>query len=387
MRTGFTVIELMIVIAIVGLLVAISVVSFNTSRAKARDTQRVHDINQIRSALELYYDRFKSYPTAITTGRGFAVNNQTYLDTVPANPAPRTDGDCPNVDYTYIVKNGYTDYYLNFCLSKAAGDMSAGTHSCNNSACSSYAYDADAENLFTRFSGTLTTTDRHNINNLIVAAKEHGWWNKMDVFYMFAVGTNATDAKMNWKSTSYTASGSPTWTAYRGFAGDGTTYLDTTYNPNTNGVNYTLNSASAGIYSLSNISASTVEMGASTGGLANRIEFALRFGGNAYIAMNDNATSQASSDSRGLWIGSRTGASSFFVMRNGGVFFTPNTAATNLANFTVYIGGMNVGGAPQYRSTQQIASAFLGGGLTTAEASVVSIDINNYLTSVGANTY
>ena len=65
--TGFTLIELLIVIAIIGILAGIVLVSVNKARAKARDTVRLHNMNQIEIALEQYYLDNGSFP-AYNTG-------------------------------------------------------------------------------------------------------------------------------------------------------------------------------------------------------------------------------------------------------------------------------------------------------------------------------
>ncbi|MBU1037026.1 type II secretion system GspH family protein [Patescibacteria group bacterium] len=51
---GFTVIELLIVIAIIGLLSTLAVVSLSGARAKARDAKRMYDLKRIEKALQLY---------------------------------------------------------------------------------------------------------------------------------------------------------------------------------------------------------------------------------------------------------------------------------------------------------------------------------------------
>ena len=61
-KQGFTLIELLVVIAIVGLLSVIAVASFQNSQAKARDAQRKHDVERIRTAINLFYDASGSYP-------------------------------------------------------------------------------------------------------------------------------------------------------------------------------------------------------------------------------------------------------------------------------------------------------------------------------------
>ncbi len=65
-RRAFTLIELLVVIAIIGLLGTIAVVSMSGSRAKARDLKRKTDLKQLATALELYYDKYNSYPIATT---------------------------------------------------------------------------------------------------------------------------------------------------------------------------------------------------------------------------------------------------------------------------------------------------------------------------------
>lgn len=62
-RKGFTLIELLVVIAIIGLLSTLAVAGYNNSRKKARDAIRKHDINQIQSALEMYWDKYATYPS------------------------------------------------------------------------------------------------------------------------------------------------------------------------------------------------------------------------------------------------------------------------------------------------------------------------------------
>jgi prepilin-type N-terminal cleavage/methylation domain-containing protein len=67
-QKAFTLIELLVVIAIIGLLASIVLVSLNSTRAKARDTRRIADLNQVIVALEMYYDAHNKYPPETCAG-------------------------------------------------------------------------------------------------------------------------------------------------------------------------------------------------------------------------------------------------------------------------------------------------------------------------------
>lgn len=118
---GFTLIELLIVIAIIGILSTVVLASLSTARAKARDSSRLHQVNQIRNALVLYAnDHGGKYPlssgffclglndgqqcwpgyTHNAGGSGIAGNTALtvalapYISNLPADPDPtRPVGD------------------------------------------------------------------------------------------------------------------------------------------------------------------------------------------------------------------------------------------------------------------------------------------------------
>ncbi len=61
-KNGFTMIELLVVIVIIGILSTIGLGSFMSSQQKARDSRRKTDLRAISDALELYYNDFGKYP-------------------------------------------------------------------------------------------------------------------------------------------------------------------------------------------------------------------------------------------------------------------------------------------------------------------------------------
>jgi len=64
LATGFTLIELLVVISILGLLTALLLPNMVGMRERARDSQRKHDLAELKTALRLYYNDFQSYPSA-----------------------------------------------------------------------------------------------------------------------------------------------------------------------------------------------------------------------------------------------------------------------------------------------------------------------------------
>ena len=61
-RSGFSLIELLIVIGIIGLLATMAVVGVNVARAKARDAKRSADVAQLQKAFSLYATSQSRYP-------------------------------------------------------------------------------------------------------------------------------------------------------------------------------------------------------------------------------------------------------------------------------------------------------------------------------------
>lgn len=61
-KTGFTLIEIMVVMVIIGVLAALGIGSFQSSQQKARDAQRKSDLRSIATALDTYVNDKGRYP-------------------------------------------------------------------------------------------------------------------------------------------------------------------------------------------------------------------------------------------------------------------------------------------------------------------------------------
>ncbi len=68
MKKGFTLVELTVVIAIIGILTAVVLTSTNATHQEARDERRQSDLKEIQIDLAQYYEYYQAYPDGLTTG-------------------------------------------------------------------------------------------------------------------------------------------------------------------------------------------------------------------------------------------------------------------------------------------------------------------------------
>ena len=78
--SGFTLVELLIVVAIIGILAAIAVVSYSGVQARARDSKRMDDVAHIGRSLQLWAGSDKSLSAfgGGTSGQGYGWFENNY---------------------------------------------------------------------------------------------------------------------------------------------------------------------------------------------------------------------------------------------------------------------------------------------------------------------
>lgn len=113
-KKGFTLIEIMIVMAIIGILSTIGFGNFVSSHLKAKDVARKSDLTMVAKSLEAYANDYRGYPDSsadgkimisgvpIEWGSPFADTNTTYATILPVDPS----------GYRYFYVKSGNGYYL-----------------------------------------------------------------------------------------------------------------------------------------------------------------------------------------------------------------------------------------------------------------------------------
>ena len=134
-QRGFTIVELLIVIVVIGILAALVITTFTGIQQKARDTERTTDVKAIHGQVEAYYAQNGKYPTLAnlndSTWRGTNMKGldaealkdpkgsaQTLVASpsgtaysyavTPANCDNASNGDCTGYTLTATLEGGGT---------------------------------------------------------------------------------------------------------------------------------------------------------------------------------------------------------------------------------------------------------------------------------------
>ncbi len=224
------------------------------------------------------------------------------------------------------------------------------------------------------YSGIFYCTNSTN-NSLITASMSAGetiWIDEWDI--------------QEW--TNATAYNAPTFTPDEGFTGNGSNmYIDWNWNPAANGVNYLRDSASLGVYILTDVAETKGDLGVIESGITTKI--ISRTAGNIYLNRINNGANDmapASTDSRGLHIIIRDGITSRRTYKNSIDIYSDSITSNGVPNDNIYELCINNGGASLFNTKKHLCS-FIGGKFNAAEILAISNIINTCATTMGINTY
>ncbi|MFA6602545.1 MAG: prepilin-type N-terminal cleavage/methylation domain-containing protein [Candidatus Shapirobacteria bacterium] len=102
-KTGFTLIELIITITIIGVITALVTVSFASTSKRGRDSRRMADLEKIRMGLEMAKQVGGTYPSTLP------LIVPTFLQQAPTDPKTGRKYDYQGSDYTYVLHASMED--------------------------------------------------------------------------------------------------------------------------------------------------------------------------------------------------------------------------------------------------------------------------------------
>lgn len=142
---GFSLIELLVVISIVGLVTGIGASFASSIQRNTRDTQRQADLNIIKSVLQQYYADNNFYPDAFSLAAGGEFNSCTGNNITP----PQTCNSNKKVYLKNLPKDpqaSATQYYSYKAFISSAFNAPECTSSSNQGKCHFYQLCANLEN-------------------------------------------------------------------------------------------------------------------------------------------------------------------------------------------------------------------------------------------------
>ena len=99
MKKGFTLIEMLVVVSLIGILAAIALVSFSSVQKQARDTTRKSDLKQYQTAIESYSSKNNgNYLVSVAT----SLSSGTVCTALNIGTCPPDPKDISPLTYRYI---------------------------------------------------------------------------------------------------------------------------------------------------------------------------------------------------------------------------------------------------------------------------------------------
>ncbi|MEK7495680.1 MAG: prepilin-type N-terminal cleavage/methylation domain-containing protein [Patescibacteria group bacterium] len=117
---GFTLIEILVVVTIIGLLTLTAVVTYGAFLKQSRDAKRKTDLGQVAAALEMYRSNSDTYPVGSVwaTTLNVLTTPVVYIQSLPTDPKSSS--------YSYYYTGSISDYTVGAYLESGGTTCFAG---------------------------------------------------------------------------------------------------------------------------------------------------------------------------------------------------------------------------------------------------------------------
>jgi hypothetical protein len=249
-------------------------------------------------------------------------------------------------------------------------------------------YQAVYDSFTTKPSGPVAAAQDTMVKGWI----SNGVWNTKDILYVLAGHTNDNgESLINWKNPgTYDAeivlnSGTMNFTAFEGFQSSNNAYLRTNYNPFSNGVQYTQNDCSMGIYSRTTFGPDNLDVLCGSENI-RIISLIPLYSGDLWTALNTTTpvrTTYAGGDSGfiGTFRDSSSAIRSYINLSK-----EQDTSSTSgaIPDAEIYIKCQNrIGTGPDRFINDQVSNFWMGGSETESEYTNYLNGFETYMDSNG----
>lgn len=248
-------------------------------------------------------------------------------------------------------------------------------------------YDPEAIALFNRMTTQPSSSRKLLISNFFKGLKSDlqilSLSSYFDAIWFFAAHENQA-ARLNWVKNSHniTEVNTPTW-SNTGYISNGTTsYLNTNFIASTNGISYTLNSCHIAVYSRTNVTESSYEIG--NNDLSNALQLGIKQVTDiSFTNLNTGFGDSLSNtnDSTGLFQSNRSSSTNINIYRSGISLGTITRSSVAMPTQNIYVLARNLNNAADSFSTKEIGFASIGASINQT---ILNNRVREFLSSIGA---
>ena len=139
-QRGFTIVELLIVIVVIGILAALVVTTYGGIQAKGRDSQRQADLSALQTQVEAFYANNNYYPALadVNDDDWRAANMKSLDDGAMKDPSAAENSDSLSATAASATNQKIYGYVTTGCTGTAPDDDTGSTDQCTGYTLTAY---------------------------------------------------------------------------------------------------------------------------------------------------------------------------------------------------------------------------------------------------------